>query len=59
MKKNISPKVWNIIAITWALGGVVALLTYLDNKKLKKMREDVLELDKRIKEHELAKHLED
>tara|TARA_R110000751_G_scaffold116371_2_gene216000 strand:+ start:172 stop:351 length:180 start_codon:yes stop_codon:yes gene_type:complete len=56
MKKPISPKIWNILAITWTLGGIVALLTYLDNKKIKKMRVEILELDKKIKEHELADH---
>jgi len=58
MRKQVSPKIWNFIALTWALGGVVALLTYIDNKKLRKMREEVMELDKAIKEHELQKHLD-
>tara|TARA_R110000751_G_scaffold306888_2_gene426500 strand:- start:128 stop:313 length:186 start_codon:yes stop_codon:yes gene_type:complete len=59
MRKNINPKVWNLIAVTWALGGIVALLTYLDNRKIRKMREEVLDLDKKIKEHELADHYND
>tara|TARA_R110000764_G_scaffold542_6_gene2079 strand:- start:8170 stop:8352 length:183 start_codon:yes stop_codon:yes gene_type:complete len=57
IRKQVSPKVWNLIAITWTLGGVVALLTYLDNKKITKMREEVMLLDKKIKEHELQKHM--
>ena len=57
MRKQINPKIWNLIAITWTLGGVVALLTYMDNKKIRKMKEQVMELDKKIKEHELQNHM--
>jgi len=55
--KNIDPKIWNVVALAWALGGVVALLAYLDQRKSAKIREDVLLLDKQIKEHELNQQI--
>ncbi len=50
---KIDPKIWNVVAISWALGGVVALLAYLDQRKATKLKEEVLKLDQKIKEHEL------
>tara|TARA_R110000751_G_scaffold258936_4_gene358301 strand:+ start:4478 stop:4654 length:177 start_codon:yes stop_codon:yes gene_type:complete len=50
---KISPKIWNIVGVAWALGGVVALLAYLDSRKATKLKEEVLKLDQAIKQHEL------
>jgi len=53
---KLSPKVYNLVACAWALGGVVALLAYLDTRKTAKMKKDLLALEKEIKEHELKHH---
>jgi hypothetical protein len=51
---KIDPKVYSIVACAWALGGIVALLAYLDNKKLYKMKKEIMEIDLEMKKHQLT-----
>jgi uncharacterized membrane protein YciS (DUF1049 family) len=44
-----------ILAALFALGGLSAFLVYLDNKKHSKLRSEVMDLEKQIKELELQK----
>ena len=54
MMSKISPKVYNLVACAWALGGIVALLAYLDNRKTAKVKKELMALEKQIKEHQLS-----
>lgn len=44
-----------ILTILGALGGAAALLTYLESRKERALREQVLNLDKQLKQLELSK----
>lgn len=46
------------LAVLAAMSGIIAIVTYLETKKTRKLREEVMTLDKEIKALELANKLE-
>lgn len=50
-----SKQIKNVIIALSALGGIVAIMAYIDQKRHNKIKEEIMSIDKEIKELQLSK----